>query len=218
MTSINYKGIFFKILKYTGITIAVILALLFITPFVFSDKIREEVKKTANEKLNGELNYSEAKVSFFSHFPSLTLTLTDFKLNGSAPFQNEKFITADEVAFGINLSSLVFGETVKVDQIFLSNSLINVKVNKKGEANYNVYIAKASTAPKEESETGLKLEEIQINNSKLIYDDQSANMHIDAFGFNYFGNGDFSQAIFALHSKAKIEKLNVIYQIGRAHV
>jgi AsmA protein len=212
MASISYKAIFFKVLKYTGITLVVLLALMFITPLVFSDKIREQVKKTANEKLNGELNYSEANVSFFTHFPSLTLTLTDFKLNGSAPFQKEKFITADEVAFGINLSSLVFGKTVKVDQIFLSNSLINVKVNKKGEANYNVYIAEAATGPKEESETGLKLEEIEVTNSKLIYDDQSANIHVDAFGFNYLGNGDFSKAIFALHSKAKIEKLNVIYE------
>ncbi|MDR6846271.1 AsmA-like C-terminal region-containing protein [Flavobacterium granuli] len=212
MAVTSYKSIFFKIIKYTGITLVVLLALMFITPLVFSDKIKEQVKKTANEKLNGELNYSEAKVSFFSHFPSLTLTLSDFKLNGSAPFQNEKFITADEVAFGINLSSLVFGKTIKVDQIFLSNSLINVKVNKKGEANYNVYIAEKETTPKEESETGLKLEEIEITNSKLIYDDQSANIHVDAFGFNYLGNGDFSKAIFALHSKAKIEKLNVIYE------
>ncbi|PVX46443.1 AsmA protein [Flavobacterium sp. 103] len=212
MAVTNFKSIFFKILKYTGITLVSLLALMFITPLIFSDKIKEQVKKTANEKLNGELNYSEAKVSFFTHFPSLTLTLTDFKLNGSAPFQNEKFIAADEVAFGINLSSLVFGKTVKVDQIFLSNSLINVKVNKKGEANYNVYIAEKETGPKEESETGLKLEEIEITNSKLIYDDQSANVHVDAFGFNYLGNGDFSKAIFALHSKAKIEKLNVIYE------
>jgi AsmA protein len=213
MTSINYKSIFLKVLKYTGITIVVLLVLMFITPFIFSDKIKEQVKKTANEKLNGELNYSDANVSFFTHFPSLTLTLNDFKLNGSTPFQNEKLVTADEVAFGINLSSLIFGKTISIDQIFLSNALINVKVNKKGEANYNVYIAENATAPKEEkSETGLKLEKIEVNNSKIIYDDQSTNVHIDAIGFNYLGNGDLSEAIFALHSKAKIEKLNIIYE------
>ncbi|PZX91913.1 hypothetical protein DOS84_18445 [Flavobacterium aquariorum] len=212
MAAINYKSIFIKILKYTGITLVVLLGLMFIAPLIFSDKIKEQVKKTANERLNGDLNYSEGTLSFFKHFPSLTLTLTDFKLNGSAPFQNEKLITADDVAFGINLSSLVFGKTIKIDQIFLSHSLINIKVNKKGEANYNVYIAEKETAPKEESETGIKLEEIEITDSKLIYDDQSTNVHIDAFGVNYLGNGDLSQAIFALHSKAKIEKLNVIYE------
>jgi AsmA protein len=187
------------------------LALMFITPFVFSDKIKEQVKKTANKKLNGELNYSDAKVSFFTHFPSLTLTLNDFSLYGSAPFQKEKLVTADEIAFGINVSSIVFGETIKIDQIFLSNSLINVKVNKNGEANYNVYISEAATTKKEGGETGLKLEKIEINNTKIIYDDQSTNIHLDLFGFNYLGNGDLSKAVFDLHSKVNIGKLNVIY-------
>lgn len=213
MSAANYKTIGVKILKYTGISLVILLALMFITPLIFSDKIKEQVKKTANEKLNGELNYSDAEVSFFTHFPSLTLTLTKFNLNGSAPFQNEKLVSADEIAFGINLSSLVFGESIKVDQIFLSNSLINVKVNEKGEANYNVYKAETETASKEkQSDTGLKLEEIEINNAKLIYDDQSANVHVDAAGFNYLGNGDLSKAIFELHSKLKIENLNIIYE------
>jgi len=213
MAVTNFKSIIVKILKYTGITLVVLLGLMFITPLIFSDKIREQVKKTANEKLNGELNYSESNVSFFKHFPALTLTLTELKLNGSAPFQNEKFISADDVAFGINLGSLIFGKTIKIDQIFLSNSLINVKVNEKGEANYNVYkTEKESGAKEEESDTGIKLEEIEINNSKLIYDDQSTDIHIDAIDFNYLGNGDLSQAIFALHSKLKIEKLNIIYE------
>jgi AsmA protein len=213
MASVNHKLIFLKFLKYTGITLVTVLALMLIAPFLFADKIKEQVKKTANEKLNGELNYSDANVSFFTHFPSLTLTLNDFSLNGSAPYQKEKLVTADEVAFGINLSSLVFGKAIKIDQIFLSNSLINVKVNQKGEANYNVYISEPETAPKKEKEeTGLKLEEIEITNSKIIYDDQSTKVHIDAIGFNYVGNGDLSQAIFALHSKAKIKKLNIIYE------
>jgi hypothetical protein len=58
---------------------------MFVTPFIFSDKIKEEIKKTANKKLAGEMNYSDVNVSFFKHFPSLTLSLNDFKLNGSAP-------------------------------------------------------------------------------------------------------------------------------------
>jgi AsmA protein len=213
MTTTNYKTIFIKFLKYTGITLVSVLALMVVVPLLFADKIEEQVKKVANEKLNGELNYSNAKVSFFTHFPSLTLTLTDFSLYGSVPFQKEKLIDSKEVAFGINLSSLVFGESIKVDQIFLANALVNIKVNQNGEANYNVYVSEPETAPKKEkAETGLKLEEIEITNSQIVYDDQSTKVHIDAFGFNYLGNGDLSQAVFALHSKAKIEKLNIIYE------
>ncbi|KAF2334313.1 AsmA family protein [Flavobacterium daemonense] len=212
MTASKKKSIVLKILKYLGITFVVIIGLLFLTPIIFADKIKEQIKKTANEKLSAELNYSDVSVSFFHHFPSLTLTLSDLNLNGSAPYAKEKFITAKEVSFGINVASLVFSKTVKIDQIYLSDSFINVKVNAKGEANYNIYKSSKHSNPKDSTETALKLERIEIINSKVIYDDQSTQVHFDAFGFNYLGKGDLNKSVFDLYSKAKIEKLNVVYE------
>ena len=210
-SSTKTKSVVIKTLKIIGITIVSILALMFLAPFIFADKIESEIKKEANKKLNGELNYAEANVSFFHHFPSLTISLTKFKLNGAAPYQKEAFITADEVSFGINVSSLVFSSAINIDQIYLNNSKINVKVNKDGQANYNVYIAPKEEATPEKSETALKLEKIEIKNSQIIYDDLSTKIHFDAIGFNYNGNGDLSKDVFDLYSKAKIDKLNIIY-------
>ena len=212
MDAIKIKSILVKTAKYIGISLTIILALMFVTPFVFSDKIKEEIKKTANKKLAGEMNYSDVNVSFFKHFPSLTLTLNDFKLNGSAPFQKERLINAKEVSFGINVSSLVFGKSIKIDEIYLSNSTINIKVNKDGLANYNVYIAEKEIEKKEEESAAIKLDRIEIINSQMTYDDKSTQLHFDAFGFNYLGKGDLSQDIFDLSSKAKIDKLNVLYE------
>ncbi|MFH6995179.1 AsmA-like C-terminal region-containing protein [Flavobacterium sp. FlaQc-48] len=213
MSTNKTKSILLKTAKYLAITFVVIIGLLFLTPIIFADKIKEQIKKTANEKLTAELNYSDVSVSFFQHFPSLTLTLSDLSLNGSAPYKNEKFITAKEVSFGIDVASLVFSKEVKIDQIYLSDSFINVKVNPKGEANYNVYKSSSQAATsKDTSETALKLERIEILNSKIIYDDQSTKVHFDAFGFNYLGKGDLNKAVFDLYSKAKIEKLNIAYE------
>lgn len=213
MSTNKTKSILLKIAKYLGITFVVIIGLLFLTPIVFADKIKEQIKKTANERLSAELNYSDVSVSFFHHFPSLTLTLNDLSLNGSAPYTSEKFITAKEVSFGINVASLVFSKEVKIDQIYLSDSFINVKVNQKGEANYNVYKSSAQASDtKDSTDTALKLERIEILNSKIIYDDLSTKVHFDAFGFNYLGKGDLNKAVFDLYSKAKIEKLNIVYE------
>ena len=212
MSKSKTKSILLKTAKYLGITFVVILGLLFLTPIIFADTIKEQIKKTANEKLSAELNYSDVSVSFFHHFPSLTLTLSDLNLNGSAPYKNEKFITAKEISFGINVASLVFSKTVKIDQIYLSDSFINVKVNANGEANYNIYKSTKPSNPKDSTETALKLERIEILNSKIIYDDQSTKVHFDAFGFNYKGKGNLDKAVFDLYSVAKIEKLNVIYE------
>lgn len=212
MDAIKVKKVLVKAAKYTGIGLITILSLMFLAPIVFSDKLKEEIKKTANKKLAGEMNYSDVNVSFFRHFPSLTLTLDDFKLNGSAPFQKERLIDAKEISFGINISSLIFGESIKIDEIYLSNSSINIKVNKDGLANYNVYIAEKKAKKEDEESAAIKLEHIEIINSQLVYDDKSTNVHFDAFDFNYLGKGDLSQDIFDLYSKAKIEKLNVLYE------
>ncbi|WP_433835034.1 hypothetical protein [Flavobacterium anhuiense] len=207
------RSIVFKIAKYFGITFAVIIGLLFLTPIVFEDQIKEQIKKTANERLSAELNYSDVSVSFFHHFPSLTLTLDNLSLNGSAPYTNEKFITAKEVSFGINVASLIFSKSVKIDQIYLSDSFINVKVNPNGEANYNIYKSQEQASKSNDTtETALKLERIEILNSKIIYDDKSTKVHFDAYGFNYLGKGDLNKAVFDLYSKAKIEKLNIVYE------
>ncbi|MDL2141470.1 AsmA-like C-terminal region-containing protein [Flavobacterium tructae] len=213
MSTNKIKTILLKTAKYLGITFVVIIGLLFLTPIIFEDQIKEQIKKTANEKLSAELNYSDVSVSFFQHFPSLTLTLSDLHLNGSAPYTKEKFITAKEVSFGINVASLVFSKEVKIDQIYLSDSFINVKVNEEGEANYNIYKSNSQTeAPKDSTETALKLERIEILNSKIVYDDKSTKIHFDAFGFDYLGKGDLNKAVFDLYSKAKIEKLNIVYE------
>jgi len=214
MSKNKTKSVLLKIAKYSGITLVVILALLFLTPIIFADKIKEQIKKTANEKLSAELNYSDVSLSFFHHFPSLTLTLNDLSLNGSAPYKNEKFITAKEISFGINVASLIFSKEVEIDQIYLLNSSINVKVNPKGEANYNVYKSSKPSASKDsnDEDASLKLERIEIINSKIIYDDQSTKVHFDAFGFDYLGKGDLNKAVFDLYSKAKIEKLNIVYE------
>ena len=206
------KSIAVKNKKIVGISSVTILALLFVTPLIFSDKIKEEIKKTANKKLSGEMNYSDASVSFFKHFPSLTITLNDFSLTGSAPFQKENLIKAQETTFGINLTSLIFGKSIKIDEIYLSNSIINIKVNKEGQANYNVYIAEKEAETKEDDASAIKLDHIEIINSQLVYDDQSTQLHLDVFGFNYLGSGDLSQEVFDLYSKAKIDKLNLLYE------
>ncbi len=205
------KAVVVKVLKITGITVGSILLLLFLLPIIFPGKIADEVKSFANRKLNGELDFKEANLSFFNHFPSLTLTLTDFSLKGSAPYKNETLVSANEVAFGINLKSLLFDKKVTIDKIYVSNALINVKVNAKGEANYNVYNSDEETPKKESSDSSLRLEKIAIEDSHIVYDDKSTKMLIDANGFNYVGNGDLDKAIFDLYTEADIEDFDFTY-------
>jgi AsmA protein len=205
------KSIITKILKITGITLGSILFLMFILPILFPGKIAQEIKTFANNKLTGELDFKEANLSFFNHFPSLTLTLTDFSLKGSEPYKKETLVSANEISFGINIKSLLFDKKVTIDKIFVSNAFINVKVNENGEANYNVYISEATTEKDTTSDTSLRLEKIAIENTHLVYDDKSTKVLIDAKGFNYVGKGDLDLAVFDIYTEAEIDAFSLTY-------
>lgn len=184
---------------------------MFLFPILFPGKIEKEVKGFANQHLNGELNFKEANLSFFNHFPSLTLSLNEFSLKGSEPFKNDTLVAANEIAFGINLKDLLFDKKVTIDEIYLAEAFMNVKVNKNGEANYNVYVSDKKKVSKDTSSTAIRLDKISIKNSHLVYDDKSTKILINAKGFNYFGKGDLDKAIFDLKTEAKIDDFNFTF-------
>ncbi|MCR4031496.1 MULTISPECIES: AsmA family protein [Flavobacterium] len=213
----TFKHTALKVLKITGITIAVILFLLFIIPLLFPGKIASEVKKIANERLDTKLDFTKSNLSFFTHFPSLTVSLDNLSLTGSKSFSNDTLLKADEVAFGINLKRLIFDNEVKINKLYVSDALINVMVNEKGQANYNIYVApedrkdekKDPNAPEEG--TAIKLERIDLKNCHVKYNDRSAKILVDAKGFNYVGKGDLSEDIFDLATDARINELDFFY-------
>lgn len=206
------KKIGLKILKWTGIGIAIILLLLFLIPLIFPGTIAQQVKKVANNSLDSKLNFTNSKLSFFTHFPSLTVSLDDLSLTGSAPYSNDTLLRADQVAFGINLKRLLFDNEVKIDELYVSDAFINVKVNEKGKANYNIYVApKDQPEDATEEGTSIRLDRIDFENCHIKYNDRSAKMLVDAHGFNYVGKGDLSEEVFDLRTDADIDSIDFYY-------
>ena len=210
----NFKDIAIKTAKISGIVIASILLLLFLIPLLFPGTVASEVKKIANERLDSKVEFSKSKFSFFTHFPSLTVSLDDLSLTGSAPFKNDTLLKAKEVAFGIDIKRLLFDNEVKINKLYVSKADINIMVNQKGEANYNIYIApedvKKDTSAADEG-TAIRLERIDFEDCHVKYNDRSAKILVDAKGFNYIGKGNLSEDIFDLNTDAKIDNIDFYY-------
>jgi len=205
--------IFFRFLKITGITLAVLLLLMFLLPYLFPGFVETKIRQWAKGSIRSELSFSGARLSFFKHFPSLTLTLYDFDLKGSGHFAKEALVEAREIALGVDLSS-VFSRSIRIDKIFLTNAFINIQVDTAGQANYNVYNAKKSDTAANAADTGsasLKIKKILIVDSKLVYNDRSLPMLINARGLYYKGSGDLDQAIFDLNTHTEIESMDFYY-------
>lgn len=205
------KKIAVKIAKWVGIFIASVLLLLYLIPVLFPGTVAQQVKALANKRLDAEVNFSNSKLSFFTHFPSLTVSLDDFSLKGSKPFSNDTLLKADQVAFGINLKRLFFDGEVRINKLYVSDASINVMVNKEGQANYNVYVADEQPEDTASSGTAIRLDRIDLKNCRVRYNDESAKVLVDAYGFNYLGKGDLSEEVFDLQTDARIDSVDFYY-------
>jgi AsmA protein len=204
--------ILFRILKITGISIGSIILLLFLLPYLFPGFVSSKIRQWARHSIRTELTFSSARLSFFRHFPALTLTLYDVRLKGSAPFQDQELIDAREISLGLDLSS-IFSE-VDIDKIFLTDAYINVQADSMGHANYNIYVSKKSNAPAQPADSAgasLKIRQIIIENSRIVYNDQSLPMLINARGFNYQGSGDLSKDVFDLNTHMQVDSIDFYY-------
>lgn len=217
----KFKKIGISILKWTGIGILIILFLMFIIPILFPGTISQQVKIFANKHLNGELDYKKTHLTFFRHFPSLTVSVDEFILKGSKPFAKDTLLYAEDVSVGINLKNLIFKGEVKIDEIYVNNAYANIRVNSQGEANYNVYIPKPDNDTTREG-ASVKLDLIKLKNWKIKYNDHAANILVNADGLNYTGRGGLSEDIFDLETDLKIDKidfaLNRIYYARRKSI
>src|SRR6185369_3981582 len=110
-----------KITKIIVITIVSLLLLLFLLPYIMPGTISKKIKSFVNRSIDGKIEFSKARLSFFNHFPSLTLTLYDFSSTGSAPFQNEKLLSAGEIAMGISIPALIRGD-ITIDEFYITGA------------------------------------------------------------------------------------------------
>ncbi|MCU0376413.1 MAG: AsmA family protein, partial [Chitinophagaceae bacterium] len=192
-----------KFLKITGIVLGVAITLLFLLPELFPGFVARKIKTFANAAIEGKLEFRKARLSVIRHFPSLTLSLVDFSLTGSAPFANDTLLAGKELAFGIDLRTL-FSEKLSINQFFLTNALINIQVDSLGKANYNVVKENADTPPSPADTTGgatLRIERIIIKNSRLVYNDQSLPMLLTVKSLDYTGVGDLTKDVVDLESE-----------------
>lgn len=199
-------------MKISSISLASILALMLLLPAIFPNAFSKQIKAWANDSITGQLDFAAAKLSFFSHFPHLTLTLQDYSLTGAAPFEKDTLISGKALGFGIDLFS-VFGSTIKINRLFIDESNIKVLIDKNGNANYNI-LKPTTEKPADKSDTAsanVRLEGLYLNNCQLDYTDHSVPMAFHAEQLNYVGKGDLQSSQFDLKSKLRADHFHFIY-------
>lgn len=204
-----------KFLKITGIVILVLLIAIIAVPYFFKDDIVEMIKTEANAQLNASLEFGDVSLSLISNFPNLSLGIEDIKLTGVDEFAEVDLVQMGEFKAKIDLFS-VFGDSIRVKAITLTDANIDVRVLADGKANYDIAKESEETAATGESEGdgggfNLRLDEYSLNNVNLLYDDQATPMRLEINELNHSGSGDFSDVLYTLNTITTATSVDFAY-------
>ena len=90
------KKIIKKILKWTGVTLLLLIIALILIPIFFKDEIKEMVIDEVNKMLTAELSMEDLDLTFISTFPNMTVQLYDTKLTGLNEFEGVELVSIKE--------------------------------------------------------------------------------------------------------------------------
>ena len=124
----------------TGILvfISVLLATAIAVPYFFKDKIYEKVKTELNKQMNAKVDFDDIDLSILKNiknFPNIAVGIDDLSIIGKAPFDNDTLLQIGNAKASLDLMSVINGEQYKIEQIELSDAIINAIQNKEGIAN-----------------------------------------------------------------------------------
>jgi Uncharacterized protein involved in outer membrane biogenesis len=127
-----------KILKITGISLLTLIVILFVAPFIFKGKIMSIAREQINKNINAKTDFKDVSLSFFRHFPRVSLALEDLQIVGIDQFANDTLISAKEIDVAVNLWSVVGGSNMKIYSINIDEPRIHAIVDKDGNANWDI--------------------------------------------------------------------------------
>ncbi|MFE8422999.1 AsmA-like C-terminal region-containing protein [Tenacibaculum sp. ZH5_bin.1] len=187
-----------KIYKIVLGIIVFFFILLVSIPLLFQDKVMNLVKTTINNNVNAKVDFSDSSLSLLRNFPNASVQLSNLTVINNAPFEGDTLVYAKEVNLALKLTELfkASSEQLNIKSFTIDDALVNVLVDKKGNANYD--IAKPSEteeAKNEEPSTfGLSINSYAINNATVKYNDEQGKLNLELAELNHSGSGDFSQS------------------------
>lgn len=208
------KALWFRILKWSGISFLILLILAILLPILFKSQIINYIKSEANNNLNATLDFDtdNVELSFLSTFPNFTLSIPNLSLEGKDEFKGLKLADIKNLTVKFNLWSVMGGDQYEIKEIHLDKPKIYVKVTEDGKANYDITIPDSSKKePEEPSSFKLALKEYTIKDGMFVYDDLYYKTYIKLENIQHKGSGDITSTVYDLLTKTKANGVTLAY-------
>ncbi|HEX8517123.1 MAG TPA: AsmA-like C-terminal region-containing protein [Bacteroidia bacterium] len=208
------KSLVRRILKWTGISLLVLILLLIAAPFIFKKQIVQFVKDTANKELNAKVNFGDFDLSLFRSFPDFSLSVDNVSVANIGEFEGDTLLYAKNLSVSLDLMSVINGDKYEIHSISIDEPRIHARVLKDGKANWDITKPSADTTGPDTAQSApfkMGLEKFEIKNGYIVYDDASLGFYAELYDMDHTLKGDFTSDNFLLETLTEIERFTMNY-------
>lgn len=187
-----------KVLKITGITLLILLAIIIAVPLFLQGKIEEIIKNKVNNSINATLDFEDANLSLLKSFPNANVELTKLSLVNKAPFEGDTLFASSEIELAMSIKELFKSadEPIVIKTLNIDGAKLHIKADAEGNANYDIAKEEeespSATSEEPSDNFTLNMDSYAITNSEIIYDDLGSGMKLEVSEMNHSGTGDLS--------------------------
>lgn len=202
-----------KIIKISLVSLVVLIGLLVASTYIFRGKIISLIKSEINKNINAKVDFKEVDISFFRHFPKVSIGLDELQVTGAGVFAADTLLQAERLDATVDIMSFIRGKNMNIYSIYLQSPKINAIVTKEGLANWDIVKEEAgkTNTNTESKPFNLQLKKYAISNGYVNYTDAQSDMSAVLENLNHSGSGDFTSDLFVLKTTTTADAVTYTY-------
>lgn len=166
----KWKKRLVRFVKWTFGTLLTLVLLITFLLYVFKDDIIDYAIGEINKTLKTKVEVDEIDITFWATFPNLSLDFNEVFIQDALPNATRKDTLLYTEQIRLKFSPMdIWNEKYNVKKIDIKPGTLQLKVDKKGRVNYDIFKESAST---EKSNFNLTLESIHATGIRFSYANQ----------------------------------------------
>lgn len=206
------KSIVKRLLKWSGISLLLIVVALILVPILFKDQLKDIALQEVNKMLKADVALGDFDLTFFSTFPNMVLEFENVSITGRDQFEGVQLMNIKKFEANLGFWSVIAGDNIEIGTIRLVEPKFDVRVLQSGEANYDIMKTEEEISEEygeEETESAFKLTltGYSIENGYVYYKDELSNMFAEIVNLNHTGKGDLSADVIDFETVTSSDEL-----------
>ncbi|GAA0717427.1 AsmA-like C-terminal region-containing protein [Aquimarina litoralis] len=196
-----------KVLKIFGIIILVLVIAIISIPLLFGGTIKDKIRYLANEHVNAKVDFADVDISLIRSFPKASVIIEELSIINFAPFEGDTLAYAKKISLDMSIKELFKGasDPISVQKFIIDEANIAVKTDSLENSNFDIVKSSEKAEPTQEEESSsftFELDHYEINNSKLLYQNDVSKIALRMTDINHSGDGSLSGDKIILDTKS----------------